>query len=156
MTRRLVPAQAKALIKGWEGLRLKAYQDDAGVWTIGYGWTHGVKPGMVWTREQAEANFEMNVQKWCDEIMPLIRPDTTDNELSGLLSFAWNIGIPKFKIAVARSEHNARRPDGVRASFMSWTSITKPDGTRVRNYPGLVRRRTADWLMYSTGKVTLP
>lgn len=31
-----------ALIKRFEGLRLQAYQDSVGVWTIGYGWTQPV------------------------------------------------------------------------------------------------------------------
>ena len=30
-------------LKEFEGLRLKAYQDAAGVWTIGYGHTHNVR-----------------------------------------------------------------------------------------------------------------
>lgn len=30
------------LIKRFEGLRLKAYPDSVGVWTIGYGWTQPV------------------------------------------------------------------------------------------------------------------
>ncbi|BEN15769.1 hypothetical protein FB6_0235 [Serratia marcescens] len=39
------------LIKRFEGLRLKAYQDSVGIWTIGYGWTQPVDgkkvgPGM--------------------------------------------------------------------------------------------------------------
>lgn len=39
-----------------EGLRLTAYQDTVGVWTIGYGHTGPeVKRGLVWTKEQAEA-----------------------------------------------------------------------------------------------------
>lgn len=42
------------LIKGFEGLRLRAYRDPAGVWTIGYGHTGGVKPGQVITRARAE------------------------------------------------------------------------------------------------------
>ena len=41
-------------IKAHEALRLKAYQDSKGVWTIGWGHTKGVKPGDVITREQAE------------------------------------------------------------------------------------------------------
>ena len=43
-----------ALIKEFEGLRLKAYKCPGGVWTIGYGHTTGVKPGMVITEAQAE------------------------------------------------------------------------------------------------------
>ena len=44
-----------ALIKKWEGLELEAYQDIAGVWTIGYGHTASAKPGLVWTDQNAEA-----------------------------------------------------------------------------------------------------
>ena len=43
-----------ALIKEFEGLRLKAYLCPGGVWTIGYGHTTGVRPGMVITEAQAE------------------------------------------------------------------------------------------------------
>lgn len=156
MSKRLVPERAKRLVKNWEGCKLRAYKDDAGVWTIGYGWTLGVRPGMVWTQKQAEENFEMHIQELCDQITPLLRPDTTDDQLSSFLSFAWNVGFPGFRKSDARAAHNAYKPEGVLKSFMSWTTITKPDGTRVRNYPGLVRRRTADWKMYSRGEVTSP
>lgn len=45
-----------AQLKIDEGLRLKAYQDTVGVWTIGYGHTGPeVKRGLTWTREKAEA-----------------------------------------------------------------------------------------------------
>ena len=43
-----------ALIIVFEGLRLKAYQCPGVVWTIGYGHTAGVKPGMVINEAQAE------------------------------------------------------------------------------------------------------
>jgi lysozyme len=36
-----------------EGLRLKAYQDSGGIWTIGWGHTGPeVHEGLVWTRDQ--------------------------------------------------------------------------------------------------------
>ena len=45
-----------AQLKVDEGLRLVAYKDTEGVWTIGYGHTGPeVKPGLVWTEAQAEA-----------------------------------------------------------------------------------------------------
>ena len=40
-------------IKSHEALRLRAYQDSKGKWTIGWCHTNGVKPGAVITREQA-------------------------------------------------------------------------------------------------------
>lgn len=46
---------AAALIRAFEGLRLTAYQDSGGVWTIGFGHTAGVHSGMTCTPEQAAA-----------------------------------------------------------------------------------------------------
>ena len=43
------------LIKQFEGCRLSAYQCAAGVWTIGYGHTTGVKKGQRITQTQAES-----------------------------------------------------------------------------------------------------
>ena len=42
-----------AQLKVDEGVRLTAYKDTVGVWTIGYGHAH-VAPGTVWTQAQAE------------------------------------------------------------------------------------------------------
>src|SRR5438270_11416483 len=42
-----------AMIKSFEGLRLDAYRDPVGIWTIGYGHTLGVQPGMTLTEPQA-------------------------------------------------------------------------------------------------------
>src|SRR5579875_391443 len=48
--------QGLALTEQFEGLRLKAYQDANGVWTIGYGHTGpDVHAGLSITQEQAEA-----------------------------------------------------------------------------------------------------
>ena len=56
-------------LKKMEGCKLTAYQDTAGVWTIGYGHTAGVKRGDRCTQYQAEqflkedlAKFEAKVQ----------------------------------------------------------------------------------------------
>ena len=42
------------LIGEFEGLRLKAYKDPVGIWTIGFGTTDGVTPGMTITKRKAE------------------------------------------------------------------------------------------------------
>jgi len=50
-----VASLAASLIRLAEGLRLSAYQDSGGVWTIAYGHTEGVKQGDTCTVAQAEA-----------------------------------------------------------------------------------------------------
>ena len=53
MTRE-INAAGLDLIKQCEGCRLEAYQDVAGIWTIGYGHIRGVTPGMQLTQQQAD------------------------------------------------------------------------------------------------------
>ena len=52
----------KNRIKKFEGLRLTAYVCAAGVCTIGYGHTTGVKSGDVITGAQADAFFESDIR----------------------------------------------------------------------------------------------
>lgn len=82
-----------SLIKQFEGLRLTAYQCTAGVWTIGYGHTSGVKPTDTITQAQAEQylredleKFEKNVNKYNAKY------GWNQNEFDALVSFAFNIG----------------------------------------------------------------
>ena len=49
-----ISSKGVSLIKSFEGCRLKAYKCPAGVWTIGYGHTSGVKEGDTITQEQAD------------------------------------------------------------------------------------------------------
>lgn len=78
-----------------EGLRLKAYQDTVGVWTIGYGHTLKARPGLVWTREQAEDQLKQDVLEhnaklaaalpWVNQLDPVRR--------RVLQNMAFNLGI---------------------------------------------------------------
>lgn len=81
------------LIKQFEGCRLSAYQCAAGVWTIGYGHTAGVKKGQRITQAQAEqylktdlTSFEKKVEKY-DSIY-----HWNQNQFDALISFAFNVG----------------------------------------------------------------
>lgn len=81
------------LIEKFEGLRLKAYQDSVGVWTIGYGHTKGVKSGDSITQAKAEeylrsdvSTAESKVNKYLDNY------GFNQNQFDALVSFAFNIG----------------------------------------------------------------
>ena len=81
------------LIKQFEGLRLKAYKDVAGVPTIGYGHTKGVAMGQVITEAKAEEYLKQDVVKACTEVSKYqIKYNWNQNEYDALVSFAYNIG----------------------------------------------------------------
>lgn len=82
-----------ALIKKYEGCRLNAYRDIAGVLTIGYGHTGGIKEGQRITQEQAEAYLKKDLEKFEKLVMKYgDRYRWGQNEFDALVSFAYNIG----------------------------------------------------------------
>lgn len=81
------------MIKQFEGLRVHAYLDAAGVCTIGYGHTKNVKPGDVITEYGAESllkedltTFERHVNSYAEKY------SWSQNEFDAMVSFAYNIG----------------------------------------------------------------
>ena len=87
-----------SLIKSFEGCRLKAYKCPAGVWSIGYGHTAGVKEGDSITQEQADDYlrndliiYEKAVNNY-DSIYHF-----NQNQFDALVSFTYNCGTANLK-----------------------------------------------------------
>lgn len=81
------------LIKQFEGCRLNAYQCAAGVWTIGYGHTAGVRKGQIITQVQAESFLKDDLYKFEQKVMKYdSKYHWNQNEFDALVSFAFNIG----------------------------------------------------------------
>ena len=85
--------KAIEIIKKYEGCRLTAYKCPAGVYTIGYGHTKGVKKSDKITQEKAEEYLQADLVRFMKNV------DTYDktyhcnnNESCALLSFAFNLG----------------------------------------------------------------
>jgi lysozyme len=76
-----------------EGLRLKAYKDSVGVWTVGYGHAY-VAPGTIWTKASAEIALDSDIQKAAarlDKNLPWWR--TLDDARQDVLcNMAFNLG----------------------------------------------------------------
>ena len=85
------------LIKNFEGCRLEAYKCPAGVWTIGYGHTAGVKQGQKITKFQADALLIIDLEKFEKAVTKLVKKPITQNEFDALVSFAFNVGIGNFE-----------------------------------------------------------
>ena len=136
------------LIQQFEGLRLKAYKDSAGIWTIGYGNTtyldgSKVKKGDEITREQAELMFKQTANKFALDVAKLIDVCLTQNQFNALVSLAYNIGIGAFKGSTLLKKVNANPNDeSISAEFKRWNRA----GGKVLY--GLTRRRNEEADLY--------
>ena len=87
-----------SLIKQFEGCRLKAYKCPAGVWTIGYGHTAGVKESDTITQDTAEAYLRNDLAKYEKAIMNYDGIyHFNQNQFDALVSFTYNCGVGNLK-----------------------------------------------------------
>ncbi len=87
-----ISQDGRNLIKKWEGLRLTAYQDSVGVWTIGYGHTKGVYAGMTITENQANAFLDEDIKSHAAGIFNYVTVQLTQGQFDALVSFHFNLG----------------------------------------------------------------
>ncbi len=86
------------LVAKYEGCRLEAYKCPAGVWTIGYGHTAGVKPGDVLpSKEAAKALLKEDLAKYAGYVNNCVKKGIisfplTQNQFDALTSFCYNCG----------------------------------------------------------------
>lgn len=146
-----------ALLKRFEACRLTAYQDVAGIWTIGYGSTriHGVPvvSGQVITQAEAEEAVVMDCAAIGRQLVPLLTVPQTQNQVDALISFCYNLGVPAFSGSSLRHAINASLP--IDASlFTRWNKARNPVTHQLEVVPGLTRRRNTEYTLYTTGNLT--
>jgi len=82
-----------ALTKSFEGLRLTAYQDCGGVWTIGYGHTGpDVHAGLTITEADADAWLRTDVSEAVTCVNRAVNVPITQNQFDALVDFCFNCG----------------------------------------------------------------
>ena len=136
-------AAGLAVVKEFEGLRLKAYKCPAAVWTVGYGHTSAagnpiVTPELVITNAEAEQILERDMVQYEDGVRKFVKVELTQNQFDALVDFAYNAGVGALQKSTLLKKVNAGKFDEVPAEFMKWT---KGGG---KELPGLVRRRRAE------------
>ena len=127
-----------SLIKSFEGLRLKSYQDSVGVWTIGYGATRGIGPNVTISNEQAERMLINDITRFEPELDRLVKVPLNQNQWDALMSFTYNLGAANLESSTLRRLLNAGDYAGAAEQFPRWNKA----GGQV--LPGLVRRRAAE------------
>ena len=131
-------------LKAFEGLRLEAYRDAAGVLTIGYGSTRGVRAGMTITEAEAERRLREDVDRHAEPIDALVRVPLSEHERAALASFVFNLGGAAFAQSTLLRKLNAGDRAGAADEFPRWVYA---GGKKLR---GLERRREAERAMFLT------
>ncbi len=135
------------IVKEFEGLRLTAYQDSVGVWTIGYGHTGPeVKPGMTITQAQADSYLQSDLSKFANCVNTYITARLNPNQVGALISWSYNVGCGNLQSSTLRRRMNAgEAPNTVaREELPKWV---KAGG---QTLPGLVRRRNAEVAFFTS------
>ena len=130
------------LIKSFEGLRLSAYRDPVGIWTIGYGTTRGVREGMQITERMADELLLGDVAYFENVVRSLVKVSLTDNEFSALVSFVYNLGEGNLSRSTLLKKLNAGDKRGAADELPRWNKA----GGKVLQ--GLVRRRAAERALF--------
>lgn len=146
---RTVNEDTLALLRRWEGLKLKAYLDVAGIPTIGYGRTKGVALGMRITKDIAEMYLEEDLVEPQRIVDQRVKVPLNDNQFGALVSFAFNVGTGAFASSTLLRKLNAGDYDAVPGELMRWNKA-KVNGKMVP-VEGLVNRRAAEIGLWSRG-----
>ena len=137
------------LVKEFEGLYLKAYRDEVGVWTIGYGITNAdkaitkvtVKAGLKITEKTADNWLERSLNsKYLQKVMKYDKKyNWNQNEIDALVSFAYNIG-----------SIDGLTANGTRSRATIAAKILEYNKAGGKVYRGLTRRRKAERKLFLT------
>jgi lysozyme len=129
-------------IKDSEGLRLGAYKCAAGVWTIGYGHTKGVKQGQVIDQSKADDYLVEDIAP-IERLLNDLRINFRQEQFDALVSWIFNLGLGDFSRSTMFKYINANRSDEDITDQMV-------KGVNVGKTPllGLKRRRIAEANMF--------
>ena len=122
-------------IKEFEGLRLEAYEDAGGVWTIGYGHTKGVRQYDKISEWLAEEFLRQDLEE-CQRQVLQLNVVKYQGQLDALVDFVFNLGIGNLrKSTLLRGIQNGFGRETIGKEFRKWTMC---NGQRL---PGLRKRR---------------
>lgn len=123
-------------IKGFEGFRAEAYKCPAGVWTIGYGHTGGVKKGQRVSPARAEELLLADLRS-AEESVSRLGVAKTQGQYDALVDLTYNCGDMSKSTLVRKIREGAGK-DEITKEFMRWVHS---DG---KVLPGLMKRRAWD------------
>lgn len=141
-------------IKHFEGFRDKAYQDIAGVWTIGYGRTGNVKKGDTTTREKENEWLQIKVNNLYHDVVSIMISYgylCTDNQYIALTDFVYNLGMGSLHTLTK----DGRRTLNEIANKILEYNKAKVNG-ELQPVKGLTTRRKWEFDIFTNGQIVEP
>ena len=135
-----------AVIKKFEGLRLKAYKCPAGVYTIGYGHTENVNADSEISELMADQILRKDLQKFENSIKKLVKVQLSQCQFDALVSLVFNIGATNFKNSTLLKYLNNGEYSLAAEQFERWIY------SNGKKLDGLLTRRKAEKEIFLHGK----
>jgi lysozyme len=130
------------LIRNFEGFSLDAYRDSGGIWSIGYGSTSDVRPGMRITPDEADKRLRSDVTEAEQAVRELVTVPLEQGEFDALVSFTYNLGRGNLKRSTLLRKLNAGFYKEAAEEFPKWRLAAG------KVLQGLVRRRAAEKALF--------
>jgi lysozyme len=138
-------AAGLALIQSFESCRLVSYQDQRGIWTIGYGHTgEDIGPEQACTQEQADQWLQDDTQSTVTVLLRDLDLPVAQNQFDALVSFLFNVGVTAGGHSTLLKLINQGQTVLAAQQFLLWNHV---DGVVD---PGLTRRRQAEQTLFLT------
>lgn len=139
-----ISKQGIELIKKYEGFKPYAYLCPAGVVTIGYGHTKGVRLGQTCTEAEAEQFLREDLEIAEAEVNKVVdQVKLTQGQFDSLVSFTFNLGANNFKTSTLRKKVlNDLTDTTIMGEFGKWVYV------KGKISPGLQRRRLEESKLY--------
>ena len=138
--------KADEFLRKKEAFREKAYKDDAGVPTIGWGFTtlngKPVKMGDTITREEADAELQKQIGKY-QSFKNKVKVPLTEDQETALTSFEYNLGGGVWNTTGKAILHSINAGDFEEAArlMLQYDKARDPKTGKLRVLPGLTSRR---------------
>jgi lysozyme len=133
------------LIQSFEECKLVSYQDQRGIWTIGWGHTGpGVIQGLQCDQQQADAWLLEDVAVAQSAVNHTVTNTLSQNQFDALVSFTYNVGAGSEAHSTLLADINAGNYAAAADQFLVWDHVGGVPNA------GLLRRRTAERTLFTT------
>ena len=137
--------KGQALIQRFDGLRLSAYQDAVGVWTIGYRHTGpDVTPDLTITKQQADQLLINDLVRFNNGVNALVTVKLNQNQFDALVNFSKSMGLEALQNSTMLRLLNA---GNYQAASDQFTRFYRAGDKEV---PELLARRNAERALFLT------